>query len=276
MTDEVDVQQTGGTEDAPIVAVEEAAVAAAAEAKAADEAKVKEQAELDLKAKEGESPKPDDGWKDKELKKKHAQIKERDRQLAESAQRIKDLEELAAKATQRTETTEQPTERVAPVIPAKTDDAAIKAAAEQLRNQERFNEACVAAEVKGKEVYKEEFEKAVETIQTLGGFDADTMVGILATDDPSKVLYELGKNPNEYHRIMELTPAKRIAEMTKMAMAVTPKPKLSEAPAPVEQVGGRGGGAPSELRDDLSDEEWNAIRDRQEKERWLKKNGRAA
>jgi hypothetical protein len=59
-------------------------------------------------------------------------------------------------------------------------------------------------------------------------------------------------------------------------MVTTPKPKLSEAPAPVEQVGGRGGASNTELRDDLSDDDWNAIRDKQERERWAKKNGRAA
>lgn len=264
--------QTGGSEEAPVVAVEEAAVVAAAETKAADEAKAKEQAELGLKAADDKNPVVEKDWRDKELGKKHAQIKERDRLLAEKEQRIKDLEAIAARVAP---VTDEPVEQRAPVI-SKNDDAAIQAAAAQLRNQEKFNEACVAAEIKGKEVYKEAFEKAVETIQTLGGFDPQTMVGILATDDPSKVLFELGNNPNEYHRIMELTPEKRIAEMTKMAMVVTPKPKLSDAPPPVEQVGGRGGGAPSELRDDLSDDEWNRIRDKQEADRWAKKNGRAA
>lgn len=273
MTDETKdgPEQTGGNEDAPIVAIEEAAVKAAAVAKAADEAKA--QAELELEKPEEKKPVEKD-WRDKELGKKHAQLKERDRQLAEKEQRIKDLEAIAARVPPAEG--EQTEQRAAPVAQPKTDDAAVQAAAVQLRNQEKFNEACVAAEIKGKEVYKEDFEKAVETIQTLGGFDPETMVGILATDDPSKVLYELGKNPNEYHRIMELTPAKRIAEMTKMALVAAPKPKLSEAPAPVEQVGGRGGGAPVELRDDLSDDEWNRIRDKQEAERWAKKNGRAA
>ena len=270
-------EQTGGSEEAPIVAVEEAAVVAAEAAKAADEAKAKE-AEAAAKAAEGEQPKPQEkDWRDKELAKKHAQLKEKDRREAELQQRIKDLEELAAQATSRQ--TEQPSEvRPAPVLPTapKMDDSAVQKAAAELRNQEKFNEACVAAEIKGKEVYKDEFEKSVENIRLLGGFDPETMVGILATDDPSKVLYELGKNPNEYHRIMELAPAKRIAEMTKMAMTATPKPKLSEAPAPVDTVNGHGGAPASELRDDLSDDEWNRIRDEQEHKRWLKKQGRAA
>lgn len=274
MTDETEVEQTGGNEEAPIVAVEEAAVAAAAEAKAADEAKAKEQTEQTLENPDAK-PKPEKDWRDKELAKKHAQLKEKDRKEAELQQRIKDLEAIAARAQPVEGDTET---RAAPVVPTapKVDSDAVRAEAQKIVQQDKFNEACLAAENKGKEVYKEEFEKAVETIQTLGGFDAETMVGILATDDPSKVLYELGKNPDEYHRIMELTPAKRIAEMTKMAMVATPKPKLSNAPAPVEQVGGRGGATNSELRDDLSDDEWNAIRDRQEKERWARKNGRAA
>lgn len=273
MTDETDVVQTGGSEEAPIVAVEEAAVKAAETTKAADDAKAKEAEEA--KAKEPEPAKPEKDWRDKELAKKHAQLKERDRREADLQQRIKDLEELAAKATQR-EPAEQTAERQVIQPASKFSETDVKVAAEQLRNQEKFNEACASAEAKGKETYKEDFEKSIENIRLLGGFDADTMVGILATDDPSKVLYELGKNPDEYHRIMELTPAKRIAEMTKMAITAAPKPKLSEAPAPVETIGGRGGAPVSELRDDLTDDEWNAIRDKQEHERWLKKNGRAA
>lgn len=276
MTDEIEVVQTGGSEEAPIVAVEAAAEAAKEAARVADEAKAKETADAEAKAKGDDQPKVEKDWRDKELAKKHAQLKEKDRKEAELNQRIKDLEELAAKATERRADPEQPIER--PVITAapKFDESDVKAAAEQLRNQEKFNEACAAAEVKGKEVYKDEFEKSVENIRLLGGFDPETMVGILATDDPSKVLYELGKNPNEYHRIMELTPAKRIAEMTKMAMTAAPKPKLSEAPEPVDTVGGRGGAPSVDLRDDLSDDEWNRIRDEQERARWLKKNGRAA
>lgn len=281
MTDETEVVQTGGSEEAPIVAVEAAAEAAKEAAKLADEAKAKEAAEAEAKTKEAEQPKPQEkDWRDKELAKKHAQLKEKERKEAELNQRIKDLEELAAKATQpRDQETGKfvPTEEVrAPQPTSRFSESDVKAAAEQLRNQEKFNEACVAAEAKGKEVYKDEFEKSVENIRLLGGFDPETMVGILATDDPSKVLYELGKNPNEYHRIMELPPANRIAEMTKMAMTAAPKPKLSEAPDPVDTVGGRGGAPLSELRDDLSDDEWNAIRDKQERERWLKKTGRAA
>ena len=281
MTDEVEVVQTGGQEEAPVVAVEAAAEAAKEAARIADEAKAKEAAEAEAKAKEGEQPKPvEKDWRDKELAKKHAQLKEKERKEAELQQRIKDLEELAARAVQRDPESGKfvSEERAAPIIPSspKNDDAAIQKAAAELRNQEKFNEACVAAEIKGKEVYKDEFEKSVENIRLLGGFDPETMVGILATDDPSKVLFELGKNPNEYHRIMELPPAKRIAEMTKMAITTTPKPRLSEAPAPVDTVNGHGGTATNELRDDLSDDEWNRIRDQQEIERWKKKNGRAA
>lgn len=268
------VEQSGGSEEASVAAVEEAAVQAAEAAKVADEAKA--QAELELE-KPKEEPKPEKDWRDKELAKKHAQIKEKERQLAEKEQRIKDLEDLAAKATQPRDDAGKfvPAEEVRHA-PASYSQDDVNAAAEKLRNAEKFNEACAAAEIRGKETYKDDFEKSVENIRLLGGFDPETMVGILATDDPSKVLYELGKNPDEYHRIMELTPAKRIAEMTKMAITPAAKPKLSEAPAPVDTVGGRGGAPANELRDDLSDDEWNRIRDQQELDRWKKKTGRAA
>lgn len=278
MTDETEVVQTGGNEEAPIVAVEEAAVVAAEAAKAADEAKAKEAAEAEAKAKEGDQPKIEKDWRDKELAKKHAQLKEKDRKEAELNQRIKDLEELAAKATQPRDDTGKfvPAEEARPQ-PTRFSESDIKAEAEKLRNEEKFNEACMAVEVKGREVYKDEFEKSVKQLNDWGKLDPQTLLGILATDDPAKVIYDLGRNYDEYHRIMALTPEKRIAEMTKMAMTAAPKPKVSEAPAPVDTVGGRGGGAATnELRDDLSDDEWNRIRDDQERARYLKKTGRAA
>lgn len=279
MTDEV--EQTGGQEEAPIVAVEEAAVKAAEVAKAADEAKAKEAAEAEAKAKEEEKPKqPEKDWRDKELAKKHAQIKEKERLLAEKEQQIKDLEAIAARI--RKEEGEAAAQRgelppVSPAAPPSRFESDVKAEAERIVKEREFQANLAAMEAKGRETYKEGFEKSIENLRLLGGFDPETLNKILATDDPSKVLHDLGTNPNEYHRIMELAPDKRGVELTKMAMTAAPKPRLSEAPAPVETVGGRGGSnANEELRDDLSDEEWNRIRDKQERARWAAKNGRAA
>lgn len=280
MTEETNApEQTGGSEVAPIVDVEEAAVRAQEELKAADEAKAK-QAELALEPAEDseiEKLKKEIAWRDKELKKKHAQKKDRDSELEIARQKIRDLEELAAKAqAARDPDTGKFVAQEEVRAPVRSTQDDIKAEAAKLVAAERFAADCAAAEARGKELYKDDFEKAVENLQMKGGFDEATLRGILATDDPSKVLFELGKNPAEYDRIMSLAPEKRIAEMTKISIAQPPKPKLSAAPPPTEPVGGRGGPTMGDLRDDQNDDDWYAIRDRQAKEAWLKKTGRAA
>ena len=102
----------------------------------------------------------------------------------------------------------------------------------------------------------------------LGGFDQDTMNGILASDDPAKALYELGKNPDQYHRIMELPVPRRIIEIGKIAMQAASPKKVSEAPAPVTPVGGRAAPAATTLDDKMDDDKWFQTRRAQRRAKW--------
>jgi hypothetical protein len=153
--------------------------------------------------------------------------------------------------------------------------AAIDAAAQRIVAQREYETNVNNVNLLGEKAYGAEWQKSIENLVTLGGdgsFTADVMQGILATDDPAHVLYELGRRPAEYQRIMELPQARRQTEMVKLAMQ-TNKVKISSAPAPVEPVGGRP--APSAgLRDDMSDDEWNAARDAIDRKRWEEKRAR--
>jgi hypothetical protein len=185
-----------------------------------------------------EETKPD--WKDRELKKKHAQIMEARRVLAE---RDAELERL--RAGKPAEQNGNPQE--------------VEARAREIVAQERYIESCNAANESGQKAYKAEWKSAVETLEQLGGFDIPTMRGIMATGAPDKALYLLGTQPDEYHRIMDMPIERRIVEITKLVEkpVVAPK-KVSEAPAPIRTVGGTAAPAKVELNDKMSDDEWYA------------------
>lgn len=183
--------------------------------------------------------KPD--WKDRELKKKHAQIMEARRQLE-----ARDAEIAALKVGQ----------------PAPQNGALpqeIEARARELVAQERYIENCNTANESGQKNYGVQWKSAVETLEQLGGFDIATMRGIMATGAADKALYQLGKNPDEYHRIMDMPIERRIVEITKLTerAVVTPK-AVSQAPAPVRTVGGTAAAAKTELNDKMDDDTWYA------------------
>jgi hypothetical protein len=211
------------------------------------------EAKVDDEAAKSEQAEPED-WRAKELRRKHAQIKERDRQLADQAAKIKDLEELATRAAPAEG------EKVAPVVRPDMSQAQIQAAARALRDQERYAEDLTNINNAGEKNYGKEWGKSLENLASFGEVEMPTMQGILATDDPAKVLYELGRNPAEYQRIMDLPAARRQTEFVKMSLKQAPKKTVSSAPEPVETVRGRV--TPSALPQDSDDDDtwykkWN-------------------
>lgn len=191
---------------------------------------------------------PKEDWRDKELKAKHRKLKEAERALAEKEAEIVARDALLAKFNQGK--TEEPKLVSADEVTRK---------AQELVAHNQYIENCNKAAAKGEETYKEGWKEAVSNLEILGGFDPQTMNGILATDDPAKVLFELGKNPEKYHSITSLPYERRIIEMGKIAMAPATKP-VSNAPAPVSPVGGRAAPSKETIRDDMDDDQWFKIR----------------
>lgn len=226
-------------------------------------------------------------WRDREIAAKHRQNLELKRRDDERAARLAELERendsLRAIAERRAATAQGDDNETPPPAPVRRpasnapDQDAVKQEAQRLVAKETYDRDCNAAFKKGKSDYGEKWDAAVERLATLGGpegsIDIDTMVGILATDDPARVLFELGNNPDEYHRVMGLPPAKRLNEMAKIASAPATKKQVSNAPAPVEPVGGRGAKVNDELDDKLSDDEWYARREAQKRKKWEASQG---
>ena len=203
-------------------------------------------------------------WAKRELGQKQKQVQERTKKLTEAEQRIAALEEMLQNGK-----TEQPIEDHPLQTPTQNmTQAQIRAAAEQLREQDRYQEDLARINTAGEGTYKAEWGKALENLAALGTVEMPTMQAILATDAPEKVLYELGKSPAEYQRIMDLPPARRHTEFVKLSLKTAPKAAVSKAPEPVETVRGRV--TPTALPQDSDDDEtwyakWNAMQEAKRK-----------
>ena len=244
------------TEEIPAEAKQEELPLAAAEEAEKTEEKPAEVAEETPPV---EEPKPD--WRERELKAKHRQLQEAKRREVELQRRAEAAEALAAKFNQ---TNDKSPDFSPAVVPA----SEVEKRAQELLAQQRYLDECNKAAQKGETTYSNGWKEAVSNLEMLGGFDQATMNGALATDDPAKVLYELGKNPDQYHRIMEMPLERRIIEMSKIAMAQTQVKKVSEAPAPVTTVGGRSAPSATTLSDNMDDEKWFQTRRAQRRAKW--------
>lgn len=218
-------------------------------------------------------------WRDREIRRKHAQLKDKDRAIEEMRRENEELRAIAERASRAQPAGGEDSPVPAPAVRAAPDadrGASVREEAARMLAKESYDRDCNAADAAGRKKYGADWGTAIERLTTLGTIDVETMVGLLATDDPAKVLYELGSNPDEFHRVMELPPAKRLNEMAKIAAKAEPRKGVSNAPAPVDPLAGRGTAINDELDDKLSDEEWYARRVKKKREKWLESQGRGA
>lgn len=223
--------------------------------------------------------KPD--WKDKELNRKHRQLQDERREKARIQQELDDAKALLARAPKKDGDPD-------PVAqPARTfTEADVDRAASARVAQDRYNEQCNETFNKGKATYGDDWDKSLKQLELLGGLGDDaqgleTMQGILAADDPAKVLHTLGSDPDEYHRVMSLPPARRLAEIIKIGIPdkkTIKKPSALDPPVNGIQRRAQADNAEAKLYDDKTpDADWYAIRVAQKKRRFeAKQAGRVA
>lgn len=256
----------------------------AGDAPAADGTPPAESAEGDGEPAAGEGdppaaaePKPD--WRDRELSRKHAKVQAKERENQELRQRLADAEALLDRGGTPPAAGETPPARAA--APASNEEAIKRGVQVELAKQ-NYDDQCNTTFAKGAAEYKDKWTPALDRIQTLGGFGdgaegVEVMTGILATDDPAKVLFELGNNPDTFHRVMALPPHRRMTEMVKLALPApkTPAKKPSAAGAPVEPLSRRADARDDQFlyRDNVPDEQWYARRKADKARKWAEKNG---
>jgi hypothetical protein len=194
-------------------------------------------------------------WRDKELRRKHAQIKERDREVERLRKENEDLQALAARGSSSLAAEGETEPSRAPAAPTNLTEAQVEKRARAIVEAQTYQDNLVKINDTGEKAFGKEWAKALDNLVTLGTVEMDTMQAIMATDDASKVLYELGKNPSEYQRIMDLPKARQHTEFVKLSLKETPKPKPSNAPAPTEPLAARVTPS-SDLSDKDDDDTW--------------------
>lgn len=115
------------------------------------------------------------------------------------------------------------------------------AAAKQQQANAKFDADANTAYEKGIAAYPDDFAAAVKNLQTVGVMNKDFLDLVLETDEPHKVLYELGADPDKAAALLAMPPAKRAIEIAKLSVTApqkaTPTP-LSNAPRPITPVDG--------------------------------------
>jgi len=219
-------------------------------------------------------------WAEKKLAESSFEAREAKRRAKEAEDKLAALEAEKAAAA------------AAPATPNAADDAAARAAAPeggyksqaefdaavaaeatrreaQARERARmdaFNENSNKAFTKGTTDFGDGFKDAVSNLHQVGllpyadqtgrVYNNEILEMVLATDDPAKVLYELGSDPDKAAAIVQMTPAARAVEIAKLSVIQPAKGKptpLSNAPRPVPPVDGSAR-VSSEPSDDDDDE----------------------
>jgi hypothetical protein len=104
--------------------------------------------------------------------------------------------------------------------------------------QKAFNQECNMTHAKGVAEFPD-FERSISNLNTLGVMNQALINAALEAGDAHKVLYALGKNPEEAERISGLPPERLGAAVAKFALksASTPAVKpMSKAPEPIKPI----------------------------------------
>lgn len=142
--------------------------------------------------------------------------------------------------------------------------ATAKARAEEIgrRGDEIYDNAV-------KEFGQTKLDKAMGNFKAFDGLRVELAEAIFDVDEPHRVLFEIGSNPDTIDRLYKMAdtnPVKMAVEVAKIAAKIAAKPaarKVSEAPEPPDIVNGRGNTGPVDLNDkDLPMDKWIAERNK--------------
>lgn len=243
---------------------------------------------------DAEAEKPAEGEEGDDEPKTEAELKAA---LAQSQKALKAISgRLAAKAADNRRLNEELQKTIKPVAdkdapaegegeqPQRADfktkaefDKAVEAEATRRAAVAAFNDKCNTTEDAGSKTFGAAKWNAAKAnlgiLDDEGRIPMELLTTALETDDPAKVLFELGNDIDKATQFMAMTPLRRAIAMAKLAEPkAAPARATSKTPPPVEPIGGKGGGddRPSD-RD--SDEEWN--RKEEARERRLAEQRRA-
>lgn len=145
-------------------------------------------------------------------------------------------------------------------------DALVEQRATQKAQQEQIQARGKSVATVGETEYAD-WGTAVQTLDALGINDSQVSA-LLGMEDAHKVIYTLGKNPEEAVRILSLPPVQQGRELERLALkAAQPAAKaVSKAPAPITPVDSNVGGETDPAK--MSMDEWAKWREKTAKTRF--------
>ena len=214
------------------------------------EAPVTEQATEGVETPVKEEPSPEEPkrapWWEKRIAESAFEAREAKRQLAAANERIAQIE--------RPTTQPQPARNTVPM-------AEVEQRAAALVEERRFVDTCNEIYEAGAAKHGRDFDDAARTFGLLGAMPPAFLEGIaaLGKDDGAKVYYDLGKNPDEAARIMQLPPVRMAMELSRMAAVPVKLAAVSKAPAPIAPISAgnvQSGAEPNEVTDPVAWRAW--------------------
>lgn len=123
-----------------------------------------------------------------------------------------------------------------------------------------FNANCNGIFEQGNKAFPD-FEASLGNFRLLGGLPPSLVEAAIEAGEPAKVLYELGKNPDEAARILALSPTRMAVAVAKIAAKPASPPPVSKAPPPIKSI--VGSGRVETDPDKMSTAEWTKWREGQ-------------
>lgn len=214
-------------------------------------------------AKPGDEGGDNAGWKDRRIGELTATRRQAEQRAAELQQQLEAANRALADARAG---------KMDGLIPK---DEAVRMAKEQavaLAAQMRFNEQCEATVANGRREF-EDFDGRLNALRQVGGLDPNNpkwtnfVTAALETGEAHRILHELGGNLDEASRILDMTPLKMVAAMTKLTAGEGGKGAgtgsgVTRAPKPFKPLKGAAAKEPSLEDDNLSTADWIKLREK--------------
>lgn len=112
----------------------------------------------------------------------------------------------------------------------------VREEAQRMQAQAEFDRTCNDIHAEGTKAFPD-FDAALGSFRLLGGLPPALVEAAQETGAAAKVLYDLGRDPDEAARILALSPTRMAVAVAKIAARPPTNPPVSKAPPPIQPIG---------------------------------------
>lgn len=129
-----------------------------------------------------------------------------------------------------------------------------KQEAAKIVEQQRFDDKCNEVYSSGKAEFQD-FDDTIANFRMLGGLPVPVLEAVNQLPDAHKVLYALGSDMDEAARILNMAPVPMAVALAKLSMSPAKAKPVSNAPPPINPIGGQARGGETDP-EKMSIDEW--------------------